>query len=364
MSKKISFYSTLTASKYFNTWAVQPSGVGTAPSYLTDPSDSRAELGPQIYLEKAYADYRFAEQFTFSFGRLPTMDGPPSHLPLGKARMGTYPSMGYNAPFDGIAFSYNLPIDADQSFSARILYTPMSYYTSSTGKIGGAGNLGNVTIAGSKINSLSDFTSLMLEYNLANTSVANKISILAMAYQTGDLPIDGSLFNAGGGAGAGLVNFKVGGQVIVAELNQIMDSGFDLAVTYLNTKVENSGTITVPGLGSIYGFGASSEGESLTGNSTLVSARYKWSDLFIGAEYLAGGKNVFNYDPATEVVNGFYSTPGTGTHAYALYKLTPELGWRLGYMKQEYKNTPFSFGASSDTDREITTYYTDLRLDF
>lgn len=33
-------------------------------------------------------------------------------------------------------------------------------------------------------------------------------------------------------------------------------------------------------------------------------------------------------------------------------------------MKQDYKSTPFTFGASGDTDRTITTVYTNLRLDF
>jgi len=143
-----------------------------------------------------------------------------------------------------------------------------------------------------------------------------------------------------------------------------MDSGFDLGVTSLQSKVDNSGRATIPGLGSIYGFGASSEGESLSGNTTLVSARYKWNNTFIGGEYLMGGKNVFNYDPSTEVANGFYSTPGTGTHAYVLHKLAPELALRVGYMKQDYKSTPFTFGASGDTDRTITTVYTNLRLVF
>lgn len=364
ISPKLNFFSTFATSKYFNVWQRQSSGLGSGPSYLNDAGESRAENGSQVYLEKAYADYMFTENMTFSFGRLPTMDGPPSHLPLGKARMGTYPSIGYNSSFDGVALSYNDTI-GDQNFAARVLYTPFTYYTTSKSTVVGAPEgLNNVTVAGGKINSETSLTSVMLEYGIKNTAVANNINVMAMAYQTGNLAVDGSLFNVGGGAGSGLVEFKVGGQVVSLELTGVAGSNFDLGITSLQSKVDNSGSATVPGLGSIYGFGASSEGESLTGNTTLVSARYKWSNTYIGGEYLAGGKNVFNYDPSTEVVNGFYSTPGTGTHAYVLHKLTPELGLRVGYMKQEYKNTPFTFGASSETDRKITTVYTNLRLDF
>ncbi|NUN06468.1 MAG: DUF3373 family protein [Bdellovibrio sp.] len=365
ISPKLNFFSTFATSKYFNVWQKQNTATGTQPAYLADAGESRAENGSQVYLEKAYADYMFSDSFTFSFGRLPTMDGPPSHLSLGKARMGTYPSIGYNSSFDGIAFSYNKAWD-DQSFAARVLYTPFTYNNTSAGKLVGTSpeGLSNVVIAGSKTNSVTPLTSVMFEYGIKNTGVANNINVMAMAYQTGDLAVDGAMFNAGAGAGSGLINFKVGGQVVAFELTGIMGSGFDLGVTSLQSKVDNSGTATIPGVGAIYGFGASSEGESLSGNTTLVSGRYKWNNTFIGGEYLMGGKNVFNYDPSTEVANGFYGTPGTGTHAYILHKLTPELGLRVGYMKQEYKSTPFSFGASGDTDRKITTVYTNLRLDF
>lgn len=364
VSNKIKFYSTLAASKNFNSWQTQSSGVGTAPSYLTDATDSRAERGSQVYLEKAYADYAFANNMTFSFGRLPTMDGPPSEMSLGTARMGTYPSVGYNAPFDGLALSYNLPMEK-QNLAVRLLYTPMTYLTTGTGKLASASEgLGNVTISGSKTNSEVPFGAVMVEYGIDGTAVANKLNFLVFAYQTGNLSLDGSLFNAGGGAGTGLVDFKVGGQVFTASFTKVADTGLDLSLTYFQSKVENSGSLTVPGLGAIYGFGASAQGDTLTGSTKLYSARYKINNTFIGVEYLDGGKNVFNYDPATEVVNGFYSTTGTGTHVYVTQKLTPELGLRVGYMKQEYKTTPFTFGASVDTDRTIDTVYSSLRLDF
>ena len=364
ISNKIKFYSTVGMSKNFNAWNKQSSGVGSSPTFLPDATESRSEQGSQAYVEKAYADYTFMPNTTLSFGRLPTMDGPPSEMSLGTARMGTYPSVGYNAPFDGLALSYNLPMDK-QNLAIRVLYTPMTYMTTGAGKIGGAPEgLGNVTINGTKINSEVPFGAAMVEYGIDGTSIANKINLLVFAYQTGDLPLDGSTFNVGAGAGTGMVNFKVGGQVITAGFTGVAGTDLDLSLTYFQSKVENSGTMTIPGLGPIYGFGATADGDTLTGSTKLYSARYKWNNTFIGVEYLDGGKNVFNYDPATEVVNGFYSTTGTGTHYYVTQKLTPELGFRVGYMHQDYKSTPFSFGASADTDRKIDTMYSSLRLDF
>ncbi|MFZ3230389.1 MAG: DUF3373 family protein [Pseudobdellovibrio sp.] len=364
VSNKIKFYSTSAISKNFNSWNSQTAGAGTSATILSDPTDSRAEKGSQIYLEKIYADYKLTDSLVFSFGRLPTMDGPPSEMALGNARMGTYPSVGYNAPFDGFALSYNMPMEK-QNLAFRVLYTPFTYYTTTVGKLAGNApeGLGNVTINGTKINSETAFGAAMVEYGIDGTAVANKINVMLFAYQTGNLPIDGSQLSVGAG-GSGLVEFKVGGQVLTTNFSGIAGSDFDLSLTYFQSKVDNSGDINVTGLGHIYGFGAVVQGDSLSGSTKLISARYKLGNTFIGAEYLDGGKSVFNYDPATEVINGFYSTTGTGSHAYVTHKLTPELALRLGYMKQDYKSTPFTFGASSDTDRTIATIYSSLRLDF
>jgi hypothetical protein len=352
-------------SKNFNSWNNQSSGVGSSPTYLTDPADSRAERGSQIYLEKAYANYLFSPRATFSFGRLPTLDGPPTEMPLGNARMGTYPSIGFNAPFDGFALSYDQPLEKN-NFTARALYTPFTYYTAGAGKLAPSAPdaLGNVTIANTKINSETPFGAIMLEYEINESSVANKINIIAQAYQTGNLAVDGSQYSVGNSVGVGLVEFKVGGQVLSLYLSGVGGSDLDINLTYLQSRVDNSGVITGLPTGSIYGFGASAQGEALIGTTKLLSVRYKLNNTFLGAEYLDGGKNVFNYDPSTEVINGFYSTTGMGLHYYVTQKLTPELSLRVGYMNQIYKSTPFTFGPSVDTDRKISTIYSSLRLDF
>lgn len=365
VSSRTKFYSTLAVSKKFNKWNSKSSGSGTAAIYLSELEESRSNNGSQVYLEKAYADYSISDNTVFSFGRLPTVDGPPSNLPMGKARMGTYPSMGYNATFDGMAFSYKKAINEDQNLSLRLLYTPFTYYTNSQGKMfDPPSGLSNIVINNEKVNSETRMFAEMLEYSIKNTPVAQDFSLILFMYQTEKLAIDGADFNAGSGAGSGLINLKFSAEVLLAQLEKVAGSDLDLALTILTSKVQNRGVVTVPGAGSIYGFGASYSEETLSGSSLLLSGRYKFNNLYVGAEYLQGGKNVFNYSPASEYLTGFYSTAGKGLHLYTLYKIAPELGLRLGYVDQQYENTPFTFGPVASTDRKITTVYSEIRLDF
>ncbi len=365
ISPKTKFYSTFAVSKKFNKWNSKTNGSGTAAIYLSELEESRGNNGSQVYLEKAYADYSISDSTVFSFGRLPTVDGPPSNLPMGKARMGTYPSMGYNATFDGMALSYKKPINEEQNLSLRLLYTPFTYYTNSQGKMFDPPNgLSNVVINNNRINSETRMFAEMLEYSIKNTFIAQEFSLIYFMYQTENLAIDGSDFNAGSGAGSGLINLKFSAEVLLAQLEKVAGSDLDLALTVLMSKVQNRGIVTVPGAGTIYGFGATYEEETLAGSSLLLSARYKMDNFYVGGEYLKGGKNVFNYSPAAEYLTSFYNTAGTGIHLYTLYKIAPELGLRFGYVEQKYDNTPFTFGPVASTDRKITTVYSELRLDF
>lgn len=366
VSKSIKFYSRFTTSKFFNKYFSQATtagaGVVSAPSVNPEFAESRDERGSQVYLEKAYADVTVGDSgLIFSFGRLPTMDGPFVHYPTGKARSGTYPALMYNASLDGLAGSYNMKSDAGD-FSARLIYTPTTYFATSAGTTNPVPSYQtSPTVGGAKTNTTNTLTSLMLEYSKKMEGIG-ALNLIYQGYQTGEIEIPGSAFNNGTGT-SGSVSSKVSANSLTASLDDIASLGLDFGLTYLTSEVKNQGTITI-GPSSIFGIGASTLGETLTGSSVLASLRYRIASLYLGAEYLAGGKNVFIYDVGADNLTSFYSTPGTGTHAYLLYKFHPELGLRLGYMNQEYKNTPFTFGPSRDTDRKISTYYANLRLDF
>lgn len=362
VSDKIKFYSRFTTSKFFNTYLTTVSGQGTAPVVSSEFDESRSENGSTVYLEKAYADVTASEGLVFSFGRLPTMDGPLTHIPSGRARSGTYPSLMYNASLDGFAASYNLG-----GLSARVIYTPQTVYANNSGKNFGSGLLEKPLIGSQKTNPMMDLTSAMVEYSTGDVGFASNIGVIYQGYLTGDIAVGGDMIdlNPTAGTGSGRVSSVISAHSLTVTADNVARLPLTFGLTYLASEVKNEGEITTDVGSKIYGLGAKAKGETLRGNSTLVSARYDvTSRWMVGAEYLAGGKNVFIYDVGADNLTGFYSTPGTGTHAYVLHKLTPELGLRVGVTHQEYKTSPFNFGESKTIDRKIDTTYANLRLDF
>ena len=378
VSDKIKFYSKMTASKFNNVTKVSSNGGGAAPTLNEDLNIAKDEKGAQIYVEKAYADVTVADTTSvFSFGRLPTSDGPPFNLPNGRARLGTYPGLIYNAQLDGIAYSYNHAIDQGSSLSARVVYTPFTSYSSNEGKVSGSGILQSPQIGGKNSNTTTNLTTAMIEYSNRDLGFAQNVNVILQGYQTGNIQINGSDVNTYisqasswvTGNASSAVGSEVSANALHIDFEGIMDSKFDFAVTYLQSKIKNNGCITFT-VGpqtfcGIYGYGAAEEGEEISDSSTLTALRYKALDTtYVGVEYLNGGKSAFVYDTNNDPLTGFYSTTGTASHIYVLHKFTSELGLRVGSMTQNYKNTPFNFGASSETDRKIATTYANLRLDF
>lgn len=364
VSKYIKFYSKFAMSKYSNVYNTQTTGTGASPVTNQDLAIAKDEKGAGVYVEKAYADVNIADSgAVFSFGRLPTSDGPPFHLQNGRARMGTYPGLLYNAELDGVALTYGKKID-EHSMAFRVVHTPFSRRLDNSGKYSGGGITTSPTTNGSKAETVIALDSAMIEYNNNNISWLDNLNVILQGWQTGNLPVNGSEINAGV-AGTEAVEFKIGAQALHIDLENIAKSGFDFSVTVMQSKVENSGCIKLGGTCQIFGFGAKTQGETSTGSSSLFSARYKFSSaMFLGAEYLNGGKTAFVYDSNNDSLTNFYSTTGKATHVYYLHKFTPEFSLRAGYMNQQYDSTPFGFTAPSDSDRKIVTYYGVARLDF
>lgn len=379
VSKNIKVYSRYTMTKFSNIYYTQSVGTGSAPVTSADLSAAKEENGAQVYVEKFYADATVPDTgVVFSFGRLPISDGPPFHFPNGRPRTGTYPGLLYNGQLDGVALTYNKPV-ADGTFSVRGVHTPMTVLTSSSGKLSGArGVISNPTdSAGNTSRTMRDLDTLMLEFNSNKISFADNISIILQAFSVSLTMAGNQLSSTGTTAGnaSGDVDFKIEAQALYLGVENIGHIGLDLSATHLMSQVTNDGCMTFGGApctdayisagAAIAGFGATTRGEKMKGSSTLLTARYRIiSPTYFGVEYLMGGKNVYVFDQNSDNIVAFYDTPGTGTHAYILHKFTNDLGLRLGYMQQDYKSTVFGFGPSKDTDRKVTTYYANLRLDF
>ena len=381
VSPTFKFYSRLTASKFMNKFASQ----GSSSDGLTDDLTSAdAGNGSQIVLEKAYADLLLQNtNFIISAGRLPTVDGAPTHFWDGRARLGTYPMMSYNAVLDGFAVTYKADefLGGTNKLAARIVYTPFSNINFGS-PLGGTGILTPYSDGNSnKMPNQTDLTALQLDYSTGQTSFAENVSVIVQQLKSSKIN-----FNTGASplADAGTSNptdltLELGSTTVAVEVNNLMDSGFDLSLTHFMSQVKTQGTLHVYIQGSGYqkmgGYGCFSttlstlgQGceETYNGNISVASLSYKLPiSARIGAEYVKGGKENFYFDGAGENLTDFYSTPGTATHLYWTQMLSSNTTFRFGVMNQNYEYTTLGYGrAAIESDRKIMTSYANLRMDF
>jgi hypothetical protein len=329
------------------------------------------------------------------------------HFPNGKARQGTYPGMIYNAILDGYGLSYNSDMGSGNSLSARLVYTPLTYWNK------GADTTGpfytEPTFGGKKANTLNDLNSLMIEWNQANPGWARNFSVIYQGYQTGWNGYDGANVNpttavcSAVGAGvtartgsaplgtavqgecnaatalSGAAFWQITAQNLTVMADAIADTGLDLGISYVTTETKNDESIylysptldAADGAGNgqldiINGVATGTKGGTAKGTGMLVSAKYNFGGTYTGLEYVSNEKGNFVYGNAFEDLAKFYSTTGTGTHIYVGHKIKPELTGRIGIYNQTFKTSSYSFGPQTEytNSPKNTVTYANLRLDF
>ncbi len=356
VSKAIKFYSRISASKFLNQIGTQSGTGANAPAATSEGRQGRDWSGSQLYLEKAYADVSLTPSTIFSFGRLPTEDGPPANWNLDKPRMGTYPMVIYNSVLDGFALTHNMKFDAD-TLALRLIYTPLMTVAKS----------GSNTIASpqgdGKNDSTTHLTSWMVDYNMNGGSFAKNLSVIYQGVNSGYIWINGSTL-AYPPSSTGATAFSIMSHTLNVFAEDIAGSGFDFGVAYLSTELKNKGTLLLAGVLPSYGYGAESLEDTARGSSTLAHLRYNFGNSAVGVEYVNGTKNVFIYDLGNTNLTNFYGTPGDATQVYVTHRFMPELTGRIGYAQQNYKYNDISLGKTAESDKKITTTSAMLRLDF
>jgi len=369
VSDKIKFYSRYTASKFFNTL----NSTGGSQLILNEAFQGRDFGGAAVYVEKAYGDYTFfqndSSSAVFSFGRLPTSDGPPINMINGRPRQGTFALLAYNSNFDGFGLSYNKKLDDNQSVSARFLYTPLSavYRGSATGSL--AYLTPYVAQPGTRVNNLTDINSLILEYGNKDIKYAENFSLIYHGFMTGNFGFADKQLNSAAGSNVytGLTESSIELHSLTATMDNIANLNLDLGLSVTSTKIKNSGVLTsaAPSVApTVYGVAARSQGETVNGSETLVNVKYRFNSKYaLGAEFL-NNKDAYSSSFTNDDLTQYYRTQGSAYQVYALVKPESELTLRFGYTHQDWDRTTQTLGPSTDTDMNIDTYYTNIRLDF
>ncbi|WP_419168186.1 DUF3373 family protein [Halobacteriovorax sp.] len=359
-SDRLDFYGRLSMSKYFNDFTKR---VNADSSIAAAGGAGRNKDGAALYVERAFINYKINNQFTFSIGRLPTIEGPSFHLQKGTARSGSYPQLAYGAQLDGMALTYGTKLFGG-SMAVRAIYTPLNQRA-----LGGSGQSGFNDSDGVQVSSTEDMYSVMVDYEKLNLGWADRFNFIGQYVGFNDFFFDATS-NVTTGAppspttDAAISNlyFDYNAFVVYLEANGVAGTGLDLGFTYKHTSVDSRGGIT--SVGGIFTDGSDGKND---GNVFMLDARYSFGKFKLGYEFLQADEYAFTVGLSDVDAIGFYQTPdSTGHHVYGSYDFDSDLRLILGYMMQQVDTsyTQNVVGAGTDTDTKVDAGYARLIANF
>lgn len=351
LDPKLKIYTRMTTTKFFNRLHAQ--GVETRPN---DFDAAYRYSTPNVFLEKAYLDYVVNNKFTVSVGKLPTVEGGPSHIWDSQPRQGTYPMMNLNVPLDGVAGTYKFDMPPLYAAYLRFLYTPFTIVN--LGTVNDAylkfpkEDFSGITPVGADVKNIYNLFATQVEYNFPTRFTNDLNSLAVQSTRLPDVP-------AMSGAGTSNIRYTAQIDTIYLRLNKLFDVPLTFVTSFTYTGLDSFG-LAAPGVG----IGSSLPETHAYGHNLIVDLRYDFKKWAVGAEYLEVSKNVFSFSTADEDLVRFYRTPGWGQHLYFTRKLTELVTLRFGYRYKVQTNFPISAGDLISTDRDIRNFYVRLRTDF
>jgi hypothetical protein len=359
ISSELKFYSTLGMNKLAN-MAFTADNNPVAPDF----QGSFVRSSSSVYVDRAYLEYRpHFLPVAFSAGRLPTIDGPPSHLWDGQPRLGTYPMTWFNSIADGLSLTVNLGklLPEGHSLFVRGVYAPSGQYDV-------ASPYKQLESGGALYPTHMPAGSAMIEYAVKDTALAENTNLILGYLSAGAWKVAPNLFMPPGGPTVtGDYTFRFNNLVSYLELDNIAHSNLTLSALFVESITSSSGsTVIVPG-----NIPITTAAPTLWGGSLLLHLRYQLPIAalgrpYLGAEYLYSTKNSWPNNLGEEDLTGFYSTCGRAFHVYYTQPVTPGLKLRVGFRRQNIfgpSELPTGFGTTAKQDR-FSTFYANLRLDF
>ena len=358
LSDRLAFHGRLTQSKVMN----DVTGPGDELSAL---SNLHGYAGNELYVEKAYFDFKLTNNFILTLGRLPTAEGGPYHLTIGKPNRSSYPRLAYAYSLDGMALTDNLG-----GLSFKALYHPFptsdrsdNFFKEKTLGTGQTSKTGDAHLWVG-----------MVDYSLSNTFLAKKIDLnlhyvsaenLYIFSQT--IPVDATTTVV---SDLYLHTKRVSAY---AELAGVMNTPLTVAVAHSAGSsrgfVSQNTTTVTDGAGTTVAVvvGEKSNPKPVYAAGTLLTLKY---DLMIsgkkhavGAQYMSNNKFFSLTDLAGREPFNLWSVSGTAMHLFYNMPLENGLVWNTGYIE---KNPKYSNGVDLE-DAQITkssSFYTEFILGF
>lgn len=383
-SDEVSFYGRLSMNKYWNDASAEGSYDDTSMSL------GRAKGDATPYVERAFINYRMTPSLTLSAGRLPTVDGTPTHYKMGQSAMGSYPVFSYGTILDGAALTHSAKL-LKGTLTSRVVYTPFTFVKH--------GSLTSPTepidAKGIKAESHNAMVAVMTDYEKYNVGFADRVNVMVQGVMLDGLELADEDTKLSGldvyDDAKSDVKVDLKKLIAAMELNNILKSKFDFAAqvawsqvkstgsmtrnilmdsTNASTVSTTAGTLTTIGvlpynIGGVY---SDLNGGTSTGWAYLASLRYNATSNFkIGYEYMQATSKAFMITGGKRTATSFFNTPGSkGHHGYMNYRLNDNLSVLFGYTYQQVDTeyTQGLFGAGSSVDRTVQSGYTNLIATF
>ena len=353
ITENITFHGRLS---YFKLWG--DSTFPAAASDMTHPSIPDAE--GNIHVEKAYIDYFVpGTPLSFTFGRLPSAEGPPNELKDNCTRKSTWPKLVIDGEADGIIANLSLDKWTGLNNSMfRLVYSKIFQNYSEYAGLDLSDSRAVVAAFEMEIPRIKD-SMLWLSYaKISDLPALTQASIPAsFPFVVASSPKDSGSLD--------LISLHL-------QLNNIKNTGLDWFGSFSNMKfsVGSEGTVFAapPGyeVGLFCDNASGNMGKDRDGQAFYTGLRYKLpieslKQPLIGLEYNHGSKYWTGLlsSGSGDLVNKM----GINGNAYEIYYIQPisknHMFLRVGavYMDYDYYNPMLVYGSQEKSDMSILNFY-------
>lgn len=363
-SDRLSFFGRLATAKYFSVLGSN----GQPSTDFADLGDGQNMNRSFVFMERAFANYTIDKNWTFTMGRLPTIDGPNKHIAMNQQLMGNYPTLAYSAILDGFALTHSTEASSDSVLRTKLIFTPLQNvnYAGS-----GTSNLRDAN--GDQIRTSANFASLLVEYEKYNASWFKKNLTIFQALHGDQTPFYQPASGATTNPKGSDLYVSVNRFVLYSNFEKIANTNFDFAAQVMYSQVRSRGSL-LNGTGfPTVGWGTDKRADNQSGYAGILTARYQLdipslNRPKIGVEWFHSSKDAYVYDAANvNPINMYGSQDANVYHVFYNHTFDGGLSMNTGYMYRNQNSIRgFSnvLGANQSADNTDQNVYVSLLATF